>query len=189
MANNDPSNEEVEVEGEPQVERSPFLGRAIIGAFVGVVITVECVMAYFWIPSKEQIAKAARMQAENAMQTTGLEESVKPSKKEVSVVEVDLGDITVTKHDAKTKSTLRIDFHPIGTVLASDQAKFEKLFKQFENRLQDQISSEIRQANTPDLTDPDLGLLKRRIKEKSNALLGKPIIREIFFSEFSIVQQ
>ena len=40
-----------------------------------------------------------------------------------------------------------------------------------------------------DLADPGLGLIKRRILEKSNALLGKPLLRAVVFSEFSYMEQ
>ena len=40
-----------------------------------------------------------------------------------------------------------------------------------------------------DLTDPGLGLLKRRILAKSNDLLGKPLLRSVVFSDFSFVEQ
>jgi len=40
-----------------------------------------------------------------------------------------------------------------------------------------------------DLTDAGLGLLKRKILEKSNRILGRPLLQTIIFSEFSFVEQ
>jgi flagellar FliL protein len=40
-----------------------------------------------------------------------------------------------------------------------------------------------------DLSDPALGLIKRQILAKTNSLLGEPLLKEIIFSDFAVVQQ
>jgi len=47
----------------------------------------------------------------------------------------------------------------------------------------------IRAAEVADLAEPGLGLLKRTILEKTNALLGKPMLRAVIVSEFSYMEQ
>ena len=47
----------------------------------------------------------------------------------------------------------------------------------------------MRSAELTDLTDAGLGLLKRRIQEKSNQTLGKPLLRAVVFSDFSFIEQ
>jgi flagellar FliL protein len=44
-------------------------------------------------------------------------------------------------------------------------------------------------AESSDLTDSGLGLLKRRILEKTNRALGLPLLREVLFSKFSFVER
>jgi flagellar FliL protein len=46
----------------------------------------------------------------------------------------------------------------------------------------------LRGAEVNDLTDAGLGLLKRTILEKTNAILGKPLLKLVVFSDFSFVQ-
>ena len=40
-----------------------------------------------------------------------------------------------------------------------------------------------------DLADPSLGLIKRQILAKTNSLLGEPLLKEVVFSDFAVVQQ
>jgi len=44
-------------------------------------------------------------------------------------------------------------------------------------------------VDVADLADAGLGLVKRKILEKVNQTLGKPLLRTIIFSEFSFVEQ
>jgi len=64
-----------------------------------------------------------------------------------------------------------------------------KALERVENRLRDKVIFEIRNSNLNDLTDPGLALIKRRILEKSNQLMSKPIIQSIIIPEFSFVEQ
>ncbi len=47
----------------------------------------------------------------------------------------------------------------------------------------------IRSADINDLTDPALGLLKRKILETTNKALGKPLLQGVAFSEFTFLEQ
>jgi flagellar basal body-associated protein FliL len=47
----------------------------------------------------------------------------------------------------------------------------------------------VRGSEIEDLTDAGLGLIKRRILERTNKALGKPLIKNVIFSEFSFVEQ
>jgi flagellar FliL protein len=44
-------------------------------------------------------------------------------------------------------------------------------------------------ADTADLSDAELGLIKRKILEKTNRALGKPLVREVLFSKFNFVER
>ena len=103
--------------------------------------------------------------------------------------EVELGKFNVMIHQPAADVTLRINFHLIGTVEEKEEHEFAELLAKNQHRLRDHIISEIRNSETSDLTDPGLALIKRRILATSNALLGKPILRTIVFSDFSFIEQ
>lgn len=103
--------------------------------------------------------------------------------------EVDLGKFKVSAFDPLTNSTLRIEFHLFGTVPASEGEHFTGLLEERGNRLRDQVIVTARSASMDDLTDPSLGLIKRRILETTNEALGEPILKSVVFADFSVVEQ
>jgi len=156
----------------------------IIAGFVGGVILLECLAAYFLIPSSAQIEATAKAHAEEKHKEEGHGEE-EPGESHASSVEVELGKYNITVHRPASDVTLRVNFMLIGTVDEHDHAGFEALFEKNQHRLRDKIIFEIRNCELSDLTDPGLGLIKRRILAKSNELLGKPILQSVVFSEFA----
>lgn len=105
------------------------------------------------------------------------------------LVEMDLEQFVVTAHQPASATTVRIELHLFGTVRASDKEEFEELVKGNQHRVREQVLFTLRSAEPVDLTDPGLGLIKRRILEKTNALLGKPLLQGVAISEFSYYEQ
>ena len=177
----------------------------LVAGFVGGVILVECLMAYFMIPSSADIEALAKAKAEtehkgtedghgahNAHGSHGEKDKHgghgEHGKEEDANAEIDLGKYNITVHRPSADVTLRINFHLIGTVTEKDLGDFEMLLEKNQHRLRDRIIFEIRNSEVADLTDPGLGLIKRRILAKSNDLLGKPVLQSVVFSEFSYNQ-
>ncbi len=104
-------------------------------------------------------------------------------------VEVDLEQFTVTAHQPTSSTTMRIEFHLFGMVATKDQDEFEELVKIHQHRLREQVIVIVRRAEPGDLADPGLGLIKRQILEKTNALLGKPLLQSVVVSDFSYIEQ
>src|SRR3954462_13386610 len=159
----------------------------IVAALVAVVILTECLFAYLLIPSRGELekwsAEKTAKEAKAGNDTQGRKHEGKPE------TEVDLGKYNVVVHHPASNVTLRVNFHLIGTVHTEEQHEFEELLSKNQHRLRDQAIFEIRNCQIDDLTDPGLALLKRRILAKSNALLGKPLLHSIVFSDFSFVEQ
>ena len=159
----------------------------LVAALVAVVILTECLFAYLLIPSRSELQSWAAEKA--AKDTAAGQAGQGPARSGEPEVEVDLGKYNVVVHQPAANVTLRVNFHLIGTVGPDEQSEFESLFAKHQHRLRDQAIFEIRNCQVEDLTDPGLGLLKRRILAKSNDLLGKPILRSVVFSDFSFIEQ
>jgi len=172
---------------EPAKKGKGFMGRLSIAVFMGLVIGSECMLAYFWLPSADQVAAKVQAMAKKAdAETPGNQEDQK--NKEVSVVEVDLGKFTITNHTLASEATFRLEFHLWATVAESDQAEFDELFKRNEHRFRDRVNVTIRSSKIDSLTDAGLGLIKREILAKSNAVLGKALLRNVVFADYSFVE-
>ena len=185
-----------------------MLKMILVSLFVGVVILVECFAAYTLIPSQQQVeawaeAKAkAAAEAAHAAQDEGHEEGHGDDHGEGHgdghgghdghanhEVEVDLGKYNIVVHQPSANLTLRVNFHLIGLVGEKDHHDFESLYNANQHRLRDQVLSEVRNSEVSDLTDPGLGLIKRKILAKSNDLLGKPMLKTVVFSDFAFIEQ
>jgi flagellar basal body-associated protein FliL len=177
---------------------------SITGAVIGAIIIFECVMAYLYLPGGDSATKAAAKKevAEN---------------EHAEMRDVDLGKFSLTAFDPNSNASLLIEFHLVGAIVAGhsekeaegeaehdgfgghgsksgdvaedDHTNFEKLFKQDRNRFRDQVIVIIGNAQISGLTDPGLGLIKAQILAKTNSLLGKPLLKEVRFTEFAVMQQ
>jgi flagellar basal body-associated protein FliL len=169
--------------GSPRGSRG-LLGKLKWVALVLVVVLVECVVASFWLPSvTENEAQAAATTVKVAEEQAPAEETKKTE------LEVDLGNYMVTSYQPLSGTTLRIDFHLYGTVSEEAHPVFSTLKEENDARLREQVNVIVRSASLADLTDPGLGLIKRRILEKINSILGKPLVKEVVISDFSFMGQ
>lgn len=169
---------------------------------VMVVVMVECLSAYLFLPSAAQTAEMAAAtpsapkeaaSEEHGEKTEGkAEKNGKHGKTEKAGpdhIEVDLGEYSVTAAHPTANTTLQITFHLYGTIAALDEEEFNELRKECEHRFREQVLVSIRSAKISDLTDAGLGLLKRTILEKTNRVLGKPILQAVIFSDFVFIEQ
>lgn len=186
------------------------LGAKLVAVFfVLAVVLTECLAAYFFFPSPS----AATAMTEGAAESDAKGESAskghskagqdkkdrkdkrggreEKSGKEGSSdqIEIDLGEYSVTAASSAGNSMLQITFHLYGTVASADEQEFEELKKENEHRFREQVLVVVRGAKISDLTDAGLGLLKRNILEKTNKVLGRPILRSVIFSDFVFIEQ
>jgi hypothetical protein len=174
----------------PGAGSSHLLTKLAVLLFLAVVVGGECLLVYLILPSRAETAAMAGVPlqtdssdeaAASALQT----ESENPPPQ----VEVDLGEFGVTAYQPVSNTTLRIDFHLYGTVAAEDEKEFLAQLEGNAHRFRDQVIITVRSADITDLTDAGLGLIKRKILEKTNAMLGKRYLRAIIFSDFSFIEQ
>jgi flagellar FliL protein len=168
------------------------MNKIMLAAFITVVIVVEGVVAWLLIPSQQKIEAIA--ESKIAEQTAKEADPHDPAshhgdESAHATMEADMGQFGVTAFQPANNSTLRIDFHLYGTVLETDATDFEHVYASTQNRIREQVIVTIRNSEIADLTDPGLGLIKRKILEKTNRLLGKPLLQNVVFSDFSFVEQ
>jgi flagellar basal body-associated protein FliL len=193
------------------------LSKMKIAAIVGVIVLLQCVLAYLYLPGGDSAAKGEAKKEVAAANPADKPERELAGDGHGDHREVDLGKFSLTAFDPNSNTTMLIDFHLFGTVTAEhdekdakgsaehgghgghggkageaaeeDNTKFGKLFKKNQYRFRDQVIVIIRNAQMSDLTDPGLGLIKRQILAKTNSLLGEPLLKEVLFSDFAVVQQ
>jgi hypothetical protein len=165
-------------------------------AFVSVIVLLEVAAAMAILPSPEDTRRigmnlanssAAGESADQEGESDG--ETAQDQHESAPTREVSLGVYHVVSFNPSTGASMNIDFELFGVVLADDEAEFAERFLLHEKRLNEQVTIAIRGMQSADFTDPGLGLIKRIILEKVNRALGKTIVREAIFSEFSFSER
>jgi flagellar basal body-associated protein FliL len=194
------ADETVEVEQDvaeaaPKPKRGIFrLIKAI--AFVSVIVIVEIVVASMLTPSAQETERLATelAAATHGDSSAGHDEHAEHGEDDAhahahDLREVELGTYNVTRFNPATNTTLAIDFELFGTVLAEDATDFEHHFENSKARIREQVTMTLHGAQSADLTDSGLGLIKRQILEKTNRALGEPMLKEVLFSKFNFVER
>lgn len=159
---------------------------------MGALIAGECVVAAIFLSSaNESLATAQKMaepepdvQPDEPLDTEdGFTEDL------ANRTEVDLWQYSITSYQASTNVTLHIDFSLYGTVDNDDAGEFARLLEENQHRFRNQVITIIRSATLTDLSDPGLGLIKRKILTTTNRTFGKNILKEVVFSDFSFYEQ
>lgn len=162
-------------------------------AFVSILVIVQVVGASIFIPSAEDTEKLAKqyVAAEEGETAAGSHEGEGHGEEAAGeeTAEVELGTYNITHFNPASNATLSIDFELYGSVLASEQAEFEHLMEKNKVRVREQVIMTLHAAESKDLSDAGLGLIKRQILEKTNRALGHPMLREVLFSKFNFVER
>jgi flagellar basal body-associated protein FliL len=162
-------------------------------AFVSVIVVVQIVGAAMLAPSAAETARLGQeLTAAAAGDSVEPEEEhgqSEPSHNKEKVAEVELGVYNITRFNPATNTTLAIDFELYGTVLAPNVDEFRHEFEHNKARIRETVTMTLHGATSADLTDAGLGLIKRRILEKTNRALGQPLLKEVLFSKFSFVER
>lgn len=175
-------------------------------AFIGAIVVVEVVAASMLLPSgseteatahKLAAAEKGHAAADDTHSDHGTHDAHGEDKAaghggegdHHDTVEVELGRYNVTRYNPVNDTTLIVDFELFGVVLAEEQSDFTHHFEKNKVRLREQVIMTLGGADTTELTDAELGLLKRRILEKTNRALGKPMVQEVLFSKFNFVER
>ncbi len=166
-----------------------LMGKIVIASIIGAVILVETAVAVLLIPNPPEVAAKVREGLKAEYANSVEDADLLGDDAEGPVVEVELGEFNITIHDMKSQSTYTIDCAVMATVGENDESEFMELLELNKSRLREKIMIEFRNAKVGDLSDSELGLIKRRILEKSNALFGKPLIRAVLLPDFNYYQQ
>jgi flagellar FliL protein len=158
----------------------------LIGAGILTVVAIEGAAAWMLFPSHGVSPETEA--AEPGHEEHAQADPLAPEGSQESRKEVDLGEFSVTSFQPVSGTTLSINFHLYGAVLAADDAEFQERFEESRHRFRESVIVIVRSSDLADLTDAGLGLIKRKVLEKTNRALGKPLLKDVVFSEFSLVE-
>ena len=187
MADEAPAPAPEEKPAEKKKSGGGLIYKLVVGAVVGFIIMAECLVTYFVLPSDSQLA--AHYEAKRMMEEGDTLDDENPEEIEPAMAEIQLGKFSISKHDVESERSWRVEFNLVAVALEEEAKELDDLLAVTNHRLRERIIFEFRNAALNHLNDPELGLLKRQILEKSNALFGKPLVRAVVFSEYSSIEQ
>ena len=161
-------------------------------AFISVIVLLEVAGASMLLPSASETAEIAeKLAAADVAQEVAKDgdDSAADLLALRDMREVSLGSYHVLTYNPETGSSLNVDFELYGTVLSEEEGDFFQLYEANQIRIREQIIFTIRGTAVTDLTEAGLGLIKRKILEKTNRALGKPLLHEAIFSKFSFIER
>ncbi len=123
-----PQSEEAADGGAPAPAEKSMLGKLLVLVLVVVVVAVECTVAYLCIPAASSTAAAASNAVKPPSDKKKGEE--RDEGEPNGMIEVDLKEYSVTRYQAASNSTLRVDFHLHGIVAKEDDKDFQRLFEE-----------------------------------------------------------
>ena len=175
-----------------QEKKSGLMKQLGVALALLALVAVECMVAALLLPSPEDVAAAAGVSLEPpepSQEEKTLQELEQTLPEDVTeTVEKDLGEFHVTTYQVATNTTWSVDFHLYVLVAKEDEAEFDALYEQTQNRIRESVLVIVRAAEIKDFADAGLGLIKRRILTKVNAALGKPLVRGVVITDFSFFE-
>ena len=117
-------------ENSPQQEapHSRLLPKLLVASLLSALAATECLVAYFLVPSADQVAAMADARA--AEQKKLAEEAANHEEWQTegeNVAEVEMGQYSITSHQPASNMTLRIDLDLFAVVTVKEKAEFEHL--------------------------------------------------------------
>ena len=175
------------------VKKGPgLMGLVKAIAVISVLVVVEVVAAGILIPSAHDTEKLAHeLAAAQRGEEADLEDPADPEgtiDEEEETIEVEIGTFSVTRYNPEADKTTSVDFELFGTVLTEDQQEFQERFDGNRNRVREQVQMTLYGANTTDLAT-DIEKIKRRILEKTNHALGRPLVQQVLLTRFNFVER
>lgn len=162
---------------------SGMMGKVIIGAIVSVVILVETVVAFMIMPDASTVRTQAEADLKKAVDEKKEDADIPTGADKGPDAELEIGSFSLLLHDAASDTNLQVTCKIFCTVSESDKGDAEKLLANNKNRIRERITIQFRQSDLNDFKESDLGLLKLKILEKTNQILGKNLIKEILITD------
>lgn len=152
----------------------------LILSIVGVIVTIQVVLTLLLMP-KAQTEKAEPKEAQKAESEAVVDEA--------EHAEVNLGDFNCTNNTAAPGVVIHLDFKLTAITSPKQESTLQGLLKSHQARIRQIVGKIVRSSNLEDLNDPNLGTIKRLVREEVNRLLRKSLITEVVVIDVRHVEQ
>lgn len=174
-------------------DASPPRGRSkkklLIGGIVLIVVAVQVVVTYLLMPHPAASTDGGHKAHEEKEHAPAASHDHEPEALEGDVAEVALGDFSFSNTTASPGVILHVDFKLAAVTSSKQASSLEGQVKVHTARIRQAVNRIIRSSHTDDLNDPNLGTIKRLIKEDINRLLKKTFVNEVVITDVRVMEQ
>lgn len=117
------------------------------------------------------------------------EKSAKEMPNALEPVEVDLGQFDFTIPNAKTNSTVLVDFHAFVKLPRYKSYELTPALESHANRFRHDVLLRVRKLNRTALNDPDLAHLRAEVKGALDTVLPENKIEQVGFYHFRFLEE
>jgi len=166
--------------------------KLLIGGIVLTVIAVQVVVTYLLLPHPAASESSHKPQHEekahdhHAPASTHEPEGDGPDG---DVAEVSLGDFSFSNGTAAPGIIIHVDFKLAAVASSKQASSLEAQAKVHTARIRQAVNKIVRSSSLEELNDPNLGTIKRLVREEINRLLRKSYVNEVVITDVRIIEQ
>jgi hypothetical protein len=153
-----------------------------IAVLLAVVMGVQVTIGYFLMPS---VVTHDEVEAEHGDHHEAARVEEDHGVDEEDLVEFEIGNFSSTNSNAIAGTEIHISMTVVAAVSHKNHVAFEEaVLHDHPARIRQAIERVVRSSSIENLTDPDLNVIKRKIREDVNLILGKSYIIEVIISGY-----
>ena len=157
-----------------------------IGLVVAGVFLVQVAIIYALLPRSDAAARASLPDTQNS---SPLPLSIDPDPDPGDTAEVPVGEFNFSNGTASPGSIVHVDFKISAVTSANLASTLEQRLKSHQARIRQIVNKIVRSASLEELNDPNLGTIKRLMREEVNRLLRKSYVMEIVITDVRVIEQ
>ena len=176
----------------PSAAKGGGKNKLLIGGIVLTVIAVQVVATYLLMPhpaSSEASHKSQHEQKGHDQHAPVASHESESEAAEGEVAEVPMGDFAFSNGRAAPGLIMHVDFKMVALTSSQRAASLDAQFKLHSARIRQAVNKIVRSSSLEELHDPNLGTIKRSVREEINRVLKKSYVNEVLITDFRIMEQ
>ncbi|MBI3865643.1 MAG: hypothetical protein HY290_27535 [Planctomycetia bacterium] len=160
----------------------------LIAGIVTLVIVVQIVVTFMLLPGNKSSGGEHKSDSKDHA-SDGHHGAGEGEAAEGEFAEVTLGDYSFSNSTAVPGIIIHVDFKLSAVATSKMASSLESQLKIHQMRVREKVNKIVRSSNLDELNDPNLGTIKRLIKEDINRLLRKSYVVEVIITDMRVMEQ
>ncbi len=161
----------------------------LIAGIVMLVIVVQIVVTMMLLPGHKSSGGGDHKSESKEHATDEHHGGGEGEAAEGEFAEVTLGDYSFSNSTAVPGIIIHVDFKLSAVATSKMASSLESQLKVHQMRVREKVNKIVRSSNLDELNDPNLGTIKRLIKEDINRLLRKTYVVEVIITDMRVMEQ